>query len=346
MIHWKLAFKRFLGPGTVILLLLVLLTVSAGNAAGHQTQLRPCGVTREDDHPAAAALEAALAEKGFVIYENRQAMTADISYGTLDCGVVLLPGVGESIEAGKPGGNLLLLTAPDSFLTEAYEAHLAASLYTAAAPAMVVQSAAEAGVTLSPEQVRAELDAMYAEGWLFTFDVTTVAGTAPVQRDYGLAIAQAAAGLLLFAAIFTGTLRASQDTDRMAPRIGRKAAVRTILLPTLFWQGVCYLLAAGLPLPTRAGLPGFVLLVTALGLLAARLPVKVDAALPILLLGSLAAFPIYYDLAETIPQVALLRWILPPCWLLQTTAHPIGAAILGLAALIPPLAGNGLPAKE
>lgn len=326
---WIIALKRFLKPGTAIMLLLVLLAVWAGNAAGHKTELRPCGVVCED--PAALGVRDALERKGFVCYDTREAMTADISYGILDCGAVLLPGLGETIAEGRPAGHILLLTAPDSFLTEAYEAHLAASLYTAAAPAMTLQSALDAGVELTLEQVQEELDAMYRDGWLFSFQVTNVEGVPPAQRDLGLAIAQAAAGLLLFAAIFTGTQKAAADADRMRPRIGSRAAVVNILIPSLFWQSVFYLLAAGLVLPTREALPGFVLLVTALGLLAYRLPFNTDALLPILLLGSLAAYPIYYDLAENYPQIAVLRYFLPPCWLLKTAQTPIASAALGTA---------------
>lgn len=334
MTAWMLALKRFLKPGTAIMLLLVLLAVWGGNAAGRKTELRPCGVVCEDAAPAAQAVQTALEKKGFVRYDTREAMTEAISYGTLDCGAVLLPGLGEAIAEGRPAGHILLLTAPDSFLTEAYEAHLAASLYTAAAPAMTLQSAAEAGVELTLEQVQAELDAMYDDGWLFSFRVTTVEGVPPVERDLGLAIAQAAAGLLLFAAIFTGTQRAAADAEGMRPRIGRRAAVTGILLPTLFWQAILYLLAAGLMLPTREALPGYVLLVTALGLLASRLPFRTDAILPIVLLGSLAAYPIYYDLAESYPKIAALRYLLPPCWLLYTGEYPLASAILGAALVL------------
>lgn len=317
-----------------MMLLLVLLAVWAGNAAGRKTELRPCGVVCEDSAPGAQSVQAALADKGFVPYDSREAMTADISYGVLDCGAVLLPGLGDAIAEGQPAGYILLLTAPDSFLTEAYEAHLSASLYTAAAPAMTLQSALDAGVELTLEQVQAELDAMYDGGWLFSFQVTTVEGVPPAERDLGLAIAQAAAGLLLFAAIFTGTQRAAADARRMRPRIGRRAAVTKILIPALCWQAVFYLLAAGLPLPTREALPGYVLLLTALGLLASRLPFSTDALLPILLLGSLAAYPIYYDLAESYPQIAALRCFLPPCWLLYTGEHPAASAALGTALIL------------
>lgn len=333
MTCWTLALKRFLRPGTVLMLLLVMLTVLGGTAAGHQTKLRPCGVVCEDSHPDALRVQAILEEKGFPVYATREAMAADISYGKLDCGAVLLPGLGQTVEAGAPEGHLLLLTAPDTFLTEAYEAHLAAALYTAAAPAMTRLSAEEAGVTLSLEQIQAELDEMRREGYLFTFEITTADGAALPAPDLGLAIARAALGLLLFAAILPGTRRAVADMDKLLPRIGRRAAITGILIPSLFWQLVFFLLA-GLVLPAeRAALPGYLLLLTALGLIAARIPLELGFLLPILLLGALAVYPIYFDLAGHFPQLATLHWLLPPCWLLKAEEAPLHTAIAGAALL-------------
>lgn len=328
MTHWQLALKRFLRPGTVLLLLLTALTVWAGGSLGHQTQLRPCGVVCED--PNASDIRDALCRKSFVPYETREEMSRAVSRGELDCGAVLLPGLAEAVAAGKPGGHILLLTAPDSFLTEVYEAHLSSTLYAACAPVMAMQAAADAGVTLTEQAVREELDALVRDGYRFTFEITTAAGGAAEPEDLGGTIRLFAAAMLLFAAIVPGTARASEEADRFRSRIGSKKAVSSILIPTLFWQGLLYTLAAGIAQPSQAGaLAGYVLLLTALGLISAQLPAKRKILLPICLLGALALYPVYYDLAEAWRGAAALRLVLPPCWMLVIPAHPWSAIALG-----------------
>lgn len=324
-----LALKRFLRPGTVVMLLLVALTVAGGKTAGRQAALRPCGIVCEDSHPAALAVREDLLTRGFASYGSREEMAEDISMGILDCGAVLLPGIGQGIEQADYAGFVLLLTAPDSFLTEAYEAHIVAALYTAAAPAMIRQASEEAGIPLEPEAIRQALEEMMGEGYRFTFEVVTTQGAAPEAPDLGRAIALAGAALLLFGAVVPGTVGLAADADRLWGRIGRKGALTRMLLPGLCWQALAYTLAAG-PLLGAAGwaVPGYVLVLTALGLLLARLPVNLKPLLPLVLLGSLALFPIYYDLVGLYPRLVLLQKLLPPCWLLELSAHPaLGAAI-------------------
>lgn len=333
MTNWTLALKRFLRPGTVVMLLLVALTVAGGKTAGRQAALRPCGLLCEDSHPAALAVREELLTRGFTAYESRAEMTEDISMGILDCGAVLLPGIGQGIEQADYAGFVQLLTAPDSFLTEAYQAHIAAALYTAAAPALIRQASQEAGIPLEPEAIGKALDGMMEEGYRFTFEVVTTEGAAPETPDLGQAIALAGAALLLFGAVVPGTVRIVADADRLWSRIGRKAALTRMLLPGLCWQALAFTLAAG-PLLGEAGraVPGYVLLLTALGLILARLPVNLRPLLPLVLLGSLALLPIYFDLTGLYPRLALLRRLLPPCWLPELSAHPALGAAVGAAA--------------
>lgn len=322
MTHWLLSLKRLLRPGTAILLLLIVLTVWGGREAGRSAELRPCGVVCEDTD---FSLRDALTAKGFVPFASREEMEHAISRGTLDCGAVLLPGLGQALENGEYAGFVQVLTAPDSFLPEVYEAHIHASLYSAAAPAVTVQSAREAGVALEIADVREELARLRSEGLLFSFEIVTAQGAPAAPRDLGRAVSQAAAALLLFAAVTPGTVRAARWTEELKDRIGRKAAVMSVLIPTLFWQSVLYFLAAAMA-GNPAAMAGYILLLTALGLAAARLPFRTYVFLPVCLLGGLAVYPVYFDLG--IPLA--LRCLLPPCWLLAAIRYP--AAAMGLGA--------------
>lgn len=333
MTHWLLALKRFLRPGTLAMLLVVALTAAGGKTLGRQAALRPCGLVCLDDHPAAQQVRQALLEKGFAPYDSREAMEEDISMGILDCGAVLREGIGQGVEQAEYAGFVELLTAPDSFLTEAYQAHIVTALYTAAAPAMVGRAAQEAQVPLTQEDIRRALAEMMEEGYRFSFEVETTQGPLPQTPDRGQALALAGTALLLFAAVVPGAAAMAAEADRLWGRIGRRAALTRVLLPGLCWQSLAYSLAAG-PLLGRAGwaVPGYVLALTALALVAARLPVGLKPLLPLVLLGSLALYPIYYDLVELYPRLALLRRVLPPCWLLLFEPQPLLWAVVGALA--------------
>lgn len=336
MTTWKLALKRFLTPGKLALLLALSLAILGGRAAGHQAALRPCGILCQDGSPAALEVKASLLNHGFVSYEDLKAMTEDISMGVLDCGAVLLPGIGQGIEQGEYAGFVQLFVAPDSFLTEAYQAHITAALYTASAPALISQAAEDAGVPLEAGAIQKEWDSMLDSGYRFRVEVVTAQGKAPEVPDYPQAIAAAAAALLLFAAVVPGTVGLTLEADRLQVRIGRKKALTGVLLPGLVWQLILCTLAAA-PFLGEAGwaVPGYLLMLTALGLLLARSPLPLKPLLPLVLLGSLALMPIYFDLTSLYPRLLILRYLLPPCWLLATQAQPslaVGGA--GLTAVL------------
>lgn len=330
---WMLALKRYLRPGKLSLLVLMALMIVFGRSAGRQAALRPCGLYCEDPHPTAQAVQADLLGRGFAAYHSREEMEEDISMGILDCGAVLQKGIGEAVDQADYAGFVTLLAAPDSFLTEAYEAHITAALYTAAAPALIRQASTEAGVPLEDAAIQKALGEMMAEGYRFTFDIVTTRGTPPATRDLGQAIALAAAALLLFAAVVPGTVGLVRDAERLWNRIGGRAARLKMLLPGICWQTLVCSLAAGLALGKGGwAIPGYVLILTALGLVIARLPVNLKPLLPLVLLGSLALLPIYYDLAGLYPQLVLLQRLLVPCWLPGLTEHPLPGAMIGIAA--------------
>ena len=330
MTAWILALKRLLRPAAAIMLAVTILLIWAAGLSGAQVSLRPCGIVCED--PAAAELKDALTAKGFVPFGSRAEMEQAIADGALDCGAVLLPGIAEGAVKNELDGSVILLSAPDAFLTEVYQAHIHATLYTVSGPQRTVQGAAAADIALDPDRVRSETEALRKNGYLFRFETERINGGAPDSRDLGIILAQAAAALLLFAAIVPGTGKVLRDAEYMAVRIGRPAALLRILLPTLLWQALLFTLAAVLPLGGHvAATAGYVLLLTALGLIAARLPFRTDLLIPIMLLGSLALYPIYFDLAAMIPQAGLIRLILPPCWFPAILSAPVPALLCGAA---------------
>ena len=324
MTIWRLSLKRYLTAGRLVLLLAICLAVLGGGTAGHQAALRPCGILCQDESAAALEVQSQLVKRGFVPYDDLNTMTDDISMGVLDCGAVLLPGIGQGIAQGEYAGFVQLFVAPDSFLTEAYQAHLTAALYAAAAPALISQAADAAGVRLESDAIQRQWEQMLDTGYRFRIEVVTTQGKAPEAPDYPQAIAAAAGALLLFAAVVPGTVRLSQEADRLRHQIGGRKALTGVLLPGLTWQLLLCTLAAA-PFLGKAGwaVPGYLMSLTALGLLLARSPLSLKPLLPLVLLGSLALMPIYFDLTGVYPQLWILRYLLPPCWLLVAQSHPV-----------------------
>ena len=330
MTLWKLSLKRYLSVGRLALLVAICLAILGGRTAGHQAELRPCGLLCQDESPAAVEVQSALLSRGFVSYDDLNAMTEDISLGVLDCGAVLLPGIGQGIAEGEYAGFVRLYVAPDSFLTEVYQAHITAALYTAAAPALISQAAEAAGVSLEAEAIQREWEKLLDTGYRVRIEVVTTQGKAPETPDYPQAIAAAAGALLLFAAVVPGTVGIVREADRLGRRIGGRKALTGVLLPGITWQLLLCTLAAA-PFLGEAGrwVPGYLLCLTALGLVLARSPLSLKPLLPLVLLGSLALMPIYFDLTGVYPRLLTLRYLLPPCWLLAVQNHPVLCSAIG-----------------
>lgn len=345
MNNFFLGLKRTLRPGTILMLAMLFLCTVGANRAGDALSLRPCGIVCEDDSETAGEILEALVAKGFAPCGDRTELEDRIADGTLDCGAVLLPGLGSAVENNKLDQQVLILTAPMSFLPELYQAHILSTLFTASAPARTMQAAENTRMELDRQEVEAELRRYYEEGYCFTFALETVDGGVPATQKTGDALQQGTVAILLLAILLPGMGRAVKDARRMGKRIGKSAAFRHILLPMWFW---CFILSwgcacLGLGGADAAAVMGYCLVLTGLGLLAALLPIPMDMLLPGFLLGSLALYPIYFDLAELWQGFAVLRLLFPPCWLPTLLAHPAMslAAGAGLTAVALLCAGTG-----
>lgn len=339
MTVWYLAWKRCMRPGFLCILIFLLAACFAAGLTGKQATLRPTGFTDEDHSVQSAEVCDALLQKGYRYYPSRTALTAAVSAGELDCGAVLLPGLGAQLARNQLSQGVLILHGPMSFLTELYEAQISAVLFRMTAPLRTAQSAKAAGATVSEEEIAARLRAYEEEGRPFTFTEEVSDGKPMPENSYGPRLSHAVAALLLFTALAVELRRMTAQARRLAVCIGYDRAARTVLLPQLLLSVFLSFLAAALPLAwlDHSILPGlfaFCLCIAALALLLTALPQRVLCVLlPCILLGSLALYPIYLDLCARLPSLAVVRLLLPPCWLVLTPSHPLLWGLGGLAAL-------------
>lgn len=339
MIAWRLALKRSLRSGFCLILALLLVASFAAAMTGKEATMRPTGFVDEDQSENSALVCAALEEKGYLRYADRDSLSAAVSDGTLDCGAVLLHGLGAGIEKNQLSNTVLVYYGPMSFLTELYEAQISAVLFRMTAPLRTVQSALLAGEKLERSEIAERLQVYEDEGRLFTFREEVADGEPMPENRYGPRLSSAVAAMLLFTALTVELRRIVQKSRRLAVCIGDRAAARTVLLPQLTITVLLSFLAAAIPLcwvdsSVLAGLAAFCLCLAALALLLSALPQSILCVLlPSVLIGTLALYPIYLDLCARNPALKPLRLLLPPCWLLLTRVHPLLWAAGGLAAL-------------
>lgn len=330
--EWTIALKRILTPARIVMLILtVVLTLAAGRT-GTELALHPCGLVCEDDGENADFVCERLAEKGFVLYNSREEMSADIEGGKLDCGAILCEGIGKGIDSGELDGSVIMCCSPMSFMTEGYKADILAVLYTATAPVRTANAAAKAGVELTPDEVKAELDNYYAGGLRFHFETETVSGESPMSVTHAPILKRAASAILIFALLLPALRGFCADTVRMGSRIGYAKAKRYVLLPEAVLMTVlCILsgLASGETVPVIA----YCLALTVPALLSSRIPdFAASLVIALWLLGSLAVYPVYYDLAESFSFIETLRLFFPPCWFESIVRHPTAALTLSVSA--------------
>lgn len=335
MTAWYLALKRCLRPAFLLALVLLFCATYAAGLTGKEAALRPNGFVDEDGSALSEEVCQALEQKGYLRYKDRAVLSAAVECGQLDCGAILLRGLGVQLAENRLDDCVLVLHSPMSFLTELYEAQISAVLFQMTAPLRTAQIAQAAGVELSAQEVAERLAAYEAQGRLFTFQTELVDGKAPTENGYGPRLSRAVAALLLFTILVVEFRRIWASSRRMAAVIGRRAAARAVLLPQLSVTLLLCFLAAAIPLgrfSMLSGLLPFCLCIAAL----ACLPVAQSllcVLLPCVLLGSLALFPIYLDLCARYPALLPLRLLLPPCWLVLTPEHPLLWGAAGLAAL-------------
>lgn len=322
----------------VFLLLLILCAVSIWltsleTAVGTYP---PAGVVNLSSAPQAQRVVAHLTDNGFVLYEDEALMRTHIENGRLDCGAILPADLSQRLERLDTDGFVHLIVSPASYTPELYQNHLAAAIFREYAPYLTAPLFDSTDVT--PDEVRAEYETMFSNGYAFSFDVTTLDESVSPTGQRSLALVMGAVSILLFILLFPACSDFLDASFREMPsRLGLMRAFTHIMLPGMFMRLLCVLFSAVLGL-LAAGLPELILPMTIYAILLTILSILITAVLPgtrvlyvltpVLLVASLALCPIFSDLALFSPVVAAIRYLLPPYWFWLIAANPLYGALL------------------
>ena len=341
------ACKRAMKNISFLVLLLVYITaIFAASLDGAQGEYPPAGVCGGDSSAARHRIVSYLTDNGFVLFDDEEEMLRRVERGALDCAVVLPDDLSRRLAAGEMNGCARFITSPLSLIPERHRSHASAVLFREYAPYIAASALAEAGI--AQEELLAEYEKMFAGGYAFSFEITTMDGVYHPENTENTLV-MGAAPLLMFA-LLLGIGTADGQTGILR-RLGIKKMLLSVVLP----QELVYaaLVAAagsvGLALAGEvrwiAPLWIYALLLCAVRILLAAFAEERERRIlvAVVLLLSLALCPVFVDLTLLAPALGALRCIIAPYWFWLALRAPLACLLAGCAAL--PLACAALCAR-
>ena len=350
-VKWlKFALHRtWLDTTFIVSLALGVLIIFAAPFAGAGTDYPPAGFADLDRGEASSHLSIQFSEAGFLHYDSCEELEKAVLSGALDCGVLIMPGLDDSLLSGNCTSALTLLVSPSTAMAEAYRLTASACLYEMEAPYISFNALSETNIS------RIELLEKYREyrddGLSFRFEITSISLNGGVIDSRAVSVTLGAAALALFIIIMYSNIAPCRSRlNALSAAIGMKKAIRTTLLPQITVRLLLAILAAALGL-LAASFAGFrfarglilpaiiyaVLLQALSFLLASAVPMEHTAyiVLVVLLLAGLALCPIYTDAALLHQPLGSVRLFAPMYWLWLCCQNPLimsAASVILLAA--------------
>ena len=317
MIFGKRALRRLL----IFLLLLVapLLAVQVSTAETSP----PAGFYLAEKTPSAERVREHLLKNGFVSLDDPEMLLEQVRQGTLDCGAIFPEDLTERITQGKLKQSVKIYASPSSFSPDLYKSHVAAILFREYVPYICAAAFEETPVTR--EEVLAEYEAMFAQGYVFSFDVVTAGHVPEGQIFKNKSMALGATAILLLAVLFALVAETVDRTlTQLLPRLGLRKSITKILLPEMVVNLVFAAIFAGGGLAlaglTEYWLPTAIYCVSVWGCGLALYGIlwsakRIYVLLPVLVIAAAALCPIYTDLSILLPWLERVRLVLPAYWL-------------------------------
>ena len=320
----------------LILLLVYIAAIFAASLEGAQGEYPQAGVCGGDNSAAHQRIIAHLTENGFILFDDEEEMLQQVENGRLDCAVVLPDDLSRRLAAGEMNGCARFVTSPLSLIPERYRSHVSAALFREYAPYITASALADAGITR--EEVLAEYEEMFAQGYAFSFEISTMDGAYhPEKKENTLVMGTVS--LLLFALLLGN--RAADEQTSMLRRLGVKKMLLAVILP----QELVYAGTAAVAGSVGLALAGelqwimpqwiYALLLCALRILLTAFMEdrerKILVAVALLL--SLALCPVFVDLTLFAPSLVVLRSLIAPYWFWIVLRAPFACLLGGCAAL-------------
>lgn len=295
-----------------------------------------------DNDPVTQRIADYLLANGFVLCDDPDEIRESVRTGKLDCAAVFPEGFTRRLTAGNLDGCVEFYRAPASYMPDLYKGHVAAAIYREYVP--YISAEAFEGTNVSGAEVVAAYEAMFAEGYVFSFDVLLGDKSQEPQDLKTQYLAMGATAILQCAVAFAfcaGTLEHSFRA--MIGRLGLRKSLRAVVLPETLFNALWTAVFGGLGL-WLAGYPEltvpfgiYSLLMFGTGLLFAAVlgtAHRVYVLLPVLVISSVALCPVYTDLALMIPAVEAVRCLLPAYWFWLIPRMPVLWAAIAVVALI------------
>ena len=317
MTFGKRALRRLL----IFLLLLVapLLAVQVSTAETSP----PAGFYLAETTPSAERIREYLLKNGFVSLDDPEMLLEQVRQGALDCGAIFPEDLTERITQGTLKQSVEFYKAPSSFSPDLYKSHIAAILFREYVPYICASAFAETSVTR--EEVLAEYEAMFAQGYVFSFDVVTAGHVPEGQIFKNKSMALGATAILLLAALFAlAAETADRAVTQLLPRLGLWKSITRVLLPetAVNLAFAAIFAGGGLALTglTEYWLPTAVYCVAVWGCGLALYGIlwsakRLYVLLPVLVIAAAALCPIYTDLSLLLPWLDRVRLVIPAYWL-------------------------------
>ena len=333
------ALKRTLRRWIVFVLLLAA-PIGAVQISGTET-VPPVGLYMPESDPVSQRIAEHLLANGFVLCGDPDAMEELVQRGELNCGAVFSDHFAQRIAEGDVEGCVTFYRSPSSYTPELYKSHVAAAVFREYVP--YISASAFDGTEVTQQQVIEAYEAMFAQGYVFSFDVLLSDESREPADVKTRSLAMGAVAILLCTVMFAlcaGTMEHSFRT--MVGRLGLRKCLTAVVLPetllNILWasaSGGAGLYLAGYPeLIVPFVIYGVVL--SGVGLILASAFGKASrmyVVLPILVICSAALCPIYTDLALLVPAVETVRCMLPVYWFWLIPGKPVLWALIGAVAL-------------
>ncbi len=343
MLIWKRLLRV---PALPFILALFLACILLSGTLEEDDGLPDFGIVIGSD-AVATELGARLLTDGFIAYEDEASLRKAIARGEISMGAVLPDDLTKRLAKGNTTGMIAFIESPTALLRPLYRYRIAVYLLEAYTPYLTSELLENAGVTRTPEEMRAEIDAYLEKEASFTFTFQTTNGVPAKTKPFSLQLCAGIVALFLFFAFGLFACPYTKTQFRaVAGRIGARRALRAFAFPSilavlalfatvtaaslwltdlLFQNGAAGLIPAAL---------SYTVFLSALGVLctaifgdAERLRIPMIA----LCLLSLGFCPIFADLPSLIGIPAWPRLLLPPSFFYAALEAPIPCAIGAIA---------------
>lgn len=345
MLIWKRLFRM---PALCVLLVLLFGCILLSGMLQTDDGLPDCGIVIGED-AAAKELGTRLAGDGLTVYQNETALRRAIAHGEVAMGAILPHDLTQRLEKGNTTGMIAFIESPTALLRPLYRYRIAAYLLEAYTPYLTSELLENAGVTRTPEEMRAEIDAYLEKEAVFTFTFQTTNGVPTETKLFSLQLCTGIIALFLFFAfgLFACPYTNGQF-EAVAKRIGARRAFRAFALPSILAVLLlfCGVTAAALWLTDALFQNGAAALIpaalrysvflSALGVLCTAIfggTERLRVPMIALCLLSLGFCPIFADLPSLLSIPSWPRYLLPPYFFYAALEAPIPCVPLLCIAL-------------